>query len=138
MRSFVFNLPSHSIRQRQPRTIMEADRRHFSVVILDEGQLSTTHLEKEIRFRFGINVESAWEGVLAPCLPEQLISFPTDRRFDSRGKGGVRRKIVLADTGVEKLRVQLYSHTEFRRFVGFGWLIGDFLMGESRSEDMRG
>jgi hypothetical protein len=54
---------------------MEADRRHFSVVILDEGQLSTTHLEKEIRFRFGINVESAWEGVLAPCLPEQLISF---------------------------------------------------------------
>src|SRR6187551_1997328 len=126
-RSFVLKFLSLAIRQWQPCPIMEADSRHFSVVILDEGQSSATHLEKEIRFRFGINVESAWEGVLAPCLPEQLIYFPTDRRFDSSGKGGVRHKIVLADTGVEKLRVQLDGHTWFRRFVGLGWSIGDFL-----------
>ena len=106
---------------------MEADSRHLSVVILDEGQLSTTHLEKEIRFRFGINVESAWEGVLAPRLPEQLISFPSDRRFDSSGKGGVRRKFIEADTGIKKFRLQFDGDARFQWWVGFGRLIGDFL-----------
>ena len=74
--------------------------RHFSFVILDEGQLRITDLEEEIRFRFGINIESALEDILAPSLPDQLISLPPDRHFRSSGKLGGRRMFVVADTGI--------------------------------------
>ena len=46
--------------------------RHFSFVILDEGQLRTIDLEEEIRFRFGINIESA----LVHSCPR--LARPTD------------------------------------------------------------
>ena len=117
---------------------MEADSRHFSVVILDEGQSSTTHLEKEICFRFGINIEGAWEGVLAPRLPEQMISFPPDRRFDAGRKRLGRRKFEVADAGIEEFRVQLDGNARFRCWVTFERLIGDFLVRESRAEEMYG
>jgi hypothetical protein len=55
-RSFVFKFLSHAIRQ--PRIVLEADSRRFSFVILVEGQLPTTYLEKEIRWRLRINIES--------------------------------------------------------------------------------
>ena len=52
---------------------MVDDSRHFSFVILDEGQLRTIDLEEEIRFRFGINIESTLDGRSCPRLAR-----PTD------------------------------------------------------------
>ena len=119
-----------SLAIRQPRHMVDYSR-HFSFVILNEGQLRAIELDEEIRFRFGINIESASADVLAPGLPDQLISFPPDRQFDSSGKRGVRRKFVVADTGIKKFRVQLDGDMRFEWFGGFGRLIGDFRIRES-------
>ena len=93
--------------------------RHFSFVILNERQLRTIELEEEICFRFGINIKSAWDGVLAPCLPDQLISFSPDRQLVSSGKPGVRRIVVVPDTGIKKFCVQFDGDTRFDWFGSF-------------------
>ncbi|MGP8197885.1 MAG: hypothetical protein ACLQU4_00095, partial [Limisphaerales bacterium] len=79
-RSFVIKFLPYAIRQ--PRIVLKAES-HFSFVILVEGQLATTDFEEEIRWRFRINIERAWDDVPAPRLPEQLISFPPNRHVDS-------------------------------------------------------
>ena len=58
---FLSFFPSHI---RIPRLMVDYSR-YFSFVILEEGQLRTTDFDEEIRFRFGINIESALGDVLA-------------------------------------------------------------------------
>ena len=75
-------------------------RRRFAFIILNEGHLRAIDFEEEMCFRFGINLEIASAAVLAQGLPDQLISLSPDCQLDSSGKRGVRRKFVLAGTGI--------------------------------------
>ena len=120
----------------QPRNTADYCR-HFPSVTLDEGVL-VIDLAEKIRFRFGIHIESALEDVLAPSLPDQLISLPPDRQFDSRGIRGVRRNFVVADTGVKKFCVQLDGDARFGWFGSFGRLIGDFCKRKLSAGEVRG
>ena len=120
---------------------MVDDSRHLSFVVLDEGQLSTIDLEEEICFRFRIQIDSALENVLTPSLPDQLISFSPDRDFCSSGKHGVRRKFVVANTGIQKFCVQLDGDTRFGWFKAiwsFWRLIGGFRKRKLSAGDVRG
>src|SRR6266516_3391198 len=119
-------------------TVDDYYRRHFSFVILDEGQLCAYNREEENRCRFGKNIESTLEDVLAPGLPDQLVALSPDFQFDSRRKHGIRRKFVLADTSIVKFRVQLDGGTRFGWFGRFGRLIGDFRKATLTAEEMRG
>jgi hypothetical protein len=116
---------------------MTNDSRHFSFVILDEGQLRTIDLDEEIHFRFGIHIENALEDVLVPDLPDQLISFSSDRQFHSSGRHGVRRKFVVADTGIKKFCVQLDGDMQFGWFRSFRRLVGLFLIFQNDSPVIR-
>ena len=88
-------------------------RRHFSLVIFDEGQLRAIDRAEEIRFRFGIKIESAPENAHSPGLSNQLISLSPDRQLHSSAKHVVRRKFVLADTGIVKFCIQLDDDTRW-------------------------
>ena len=134
-RSFVFKFLSLAVRQ--PRDTVD-DRCHFSLVILEEGQLRAIDLEEEICFRFGKHIEFTPTAVLAQGLPDQLISLSPDCQVNSSRKRGVRRKFVLADTSIKKFCVQLDKGTRFGRFRSFGKLIGDFLKRQLRAGDVRG
>ena len=107
---------------------MENYGRHFSIVILNEGQLRTRVLLEKIRFRFRIYIESARTAVLVRGLPDQMVSFSPDRDFSYSGKHGVRRTFVVADDGIKKFCVQLDGDTRFGWFEGVWRLIKDFLI----------
>ena len=106
---------------------MVDDRRYFSFVILTEGQLRTVELDEEIRFGFRINIEGALDGIRAPDLTFQLITFPPDCHFCPGRKRGFRRKFVVAGDGIQKFWVQLDGHARFDWLGGFGRLVGCFL-----------
>src|SRR5262245_36874271 len=73
----VWQFLSHAVGQ--PRIILKADCCNFSLIIFDECQFAGADFYEEINFRFGISLERAWNDVLAPHLPEQLLFFPPER-----------------------------------------------------------
>ena len=112
---------------------------HSSLVILDESQLLIIDLEKEIRFRFGIDFNSGRDDVLGQSFKEHLISFSPDRHFkSSRRPNGVGWEFVMTDTGVQKFCVQLDGRSQLGWFVKLWRLIGDFLKGKPTAREVRG
>ena len=93
------------------------DRRHLSLVVLDEGQLRTVELDEEVRFRCRIDVECTLDGVLTLGLADQLVAFSPDRDFPSLGKRVLGRKFVLADDSIKKFGVELGETTGDQRYT---------------------
>src|ERR1700722_5436189 len=92
--------------------------RHFSGGVSDEGQLRAIDLEEEIRFRFRKNLVFTLKRTGAGCLQKHPVLAPPNRQLCSPAKNIVRRKFVLAGTGIAEFRFQFDEDMWFGHFGG--------------------